>query len=126
MKEFRISLPHRPGELARVADSLARNGVNLKSVAGFAKGNESILSLVGHDVNALRGALQDARIRFEELELLTVEMDDEAGQLAALTAKLGDAGVNLTSVFILGRSGSKVQLGFTADPIAKAKKAIGQ
>lgn len=126
MKEFRLSLPHRPAELANVAEALARKGVNLKSVAGLAEGNKATIALVGHDVNALRQALQDARIRFEEAELLTVELEDQPGQLADLTAKLSTAGVNITSLYVLGKEGSKVQLGLTTDQIPKAKKVLGQ
>ncbi|OGF54091.1 MAG: hypothetical protein A2Z21_08345 [Candidatus Fraserbacteria bacterium RBG_16_55_9] len=126
MKEFRLSLPHRPSELANVAEALARKGVNLKSVAGLSEGNKATIALVGHDVNALRQALQEARIRFEEVELLTVEMEDQPGQLADLAAKLSNAGVNLTSLYVLGKEGGKVQLGLTTDQVPKAKKALGQ
>lgn len=125
MKEFRLSLPHRPGELATVAEMLARKGVNLKAVAGLAEANKATVALVGHDVNALRSALQEARIRFEEVELLTVELEDQPGELADLTAKFSNAGINLTSIYILGREGNKIQLGLTADPLAKAKKVLG-
>ncbi|MCR4404728.1 MAG: hypothetical protein NUW06_05590 [Candidatus Acetothermia bacterium] len=126
MREFRVSLPQRPGELARLTAELANKGVNLKAVAGIAEANKATIALVGHDVNALRQALQDARIRFEELELLTVELEDQPSALADLAAKLGDGGINLTSIYIVGREGTKVQVGFTTDQPAKAKKALGQ
>ena len=126
MNEFRLSLSHRPGELARVADELARKGINLKAVAGLAEANKATIALVGHDVNALRQALQEARIRFEEVELLTVELEDQPSQLADLTAKFSEAGINLTSIYILERGGNKVQIGLTTDQLAKAKKALGQ
>lgn len=125
MKEFRVTLSHRPSELARVAEALARKSVNLKSVAGFAEGNKATIALVGHDVNALRQALQEARINFEEVELLTLALDDQPGQLAELAANLGNAGINLNSIYILGKEGSKVQLGFTTDKIPQAKKLLG-
>lgn len=126
MREFRIALPHRPGELARVTEELANKGVNLKAIAGLAEANRATIALVGHDVNALRQALQNARIRFEEVELLTVELEDRPSALAELAARLSDGQINLTSIYILGREGTKVQLGFTTDQVAKAKKALGE
>jgi hypothetical protein len=126
MREFRLSLPNRPGELARLTEELARKSVNLKAVAGLAEANKATIALVGHDVNALRQALQEARIRFEEVELLTVDLEDQPSELADVAAKLSDASINLTSIYILGREGNKVQLGLTTDQIAKAKKALGQ
>jgi len=35
MRDFAIQLTHRPGELARVANILGRQRVNLKAVAGL-------------------------------------------------------------------------------------------
>jgi hypothetical protein len=125
MKEFRLSLPHRPGELARVTELLARKEINLRSVSGLTEGNKGIIALVGQDVNALRQALQEARVPFEEAELLTVELEDRPGQLAEVAAKLGAAGINLTSLYLLGREGSKVQLGLTTDQTSKAKQVLG-
>ena len=125
MKEFRVTLSHRAGELARVTEILAQKQINLKSVAGFAEGNKAVIALVGHDVNALRQALQDARIQVEEVELLTVAMEDEPGQLAEFASKLSAGGINLNSIYVLGRENQKVQVGFTTDKVAQAKKLIG-
>jgi len=126
MKEFRISLPHRPGELARIADMLARREINLKSVAGIAAANKAVVTMVAYDVNAMRTALQEGNIRFEEVEVLTVDLEDKAGELADIAAKIGNAGVNIESIYMLGREGSKVQLAIAVDNIQKAKKALGQ
>ena len=50
MKEFRITIGNRPGELARLAESLARHGVNIKAVTATATGAQVTLHLIGHDV----------------------------------------------------------------------------
>lgn len=124
MKEFRVSLPNRPGELARVADFLARADVNIKAVAGMAEANKAVVTFVGHDVNAMREALQKGNFRYREVEILTVDLEDKAGELAAVAAKLGNAGVNIESIYVLGREGSKVQLALAVDNIQKAKKEL--
>jgi hypothetical protein len=35
MRDFTIELTHRPGELERVCDALARTGVNLRSLTAL-------------------------------------------------------------------------------------------
>jgi len=126
MKEFRVVLGHRAGELARLADLLAHQGVNLKTVAGVSEAGKAIICLVGDDVNALRTTLQEGRIPFEEHELLSELVENEPGALAALTAKLSGAGVNVNSLYVLTRDGDLEEIGFTVDNVPKAKKALGQ
>jgi hypothetical protein len=125
VREFRVTLHHRSGELARLTELLTRRGLNLKSVAGLAEEGKAIICLVCEDVAGLRTALQESRIQFEEAELLTQLMEDRPGEMSALTSKLAMAGVNLTSLYILARETPLVEVGFTVDDPKKAKKALG-
>jgi hypothetical protein len=125
MREFRVTLHQRSGELARLAELVSRRGLNLKSVAGFSEHNKATICLVCEDVAGLRTALQEARIQFEESELITHLMEDRAGELSALTAKLAEAGVNLTSLYVMARATPLIEIGFTADDPKKAKKTLG-
>ena len=112
--------------LTDLADLLAREGVNLKTVAGVSEAGKAIICLVGDDVNALRTSLTEGRIPFEEHELLTELVENEPGALAGLTAKLSGAGVNVNSLYVLTRESDMEEIGFTVDNVPKAKKALGQ
>ena len=125
MREFRVTLHQKAGELARLAELVSRRGLNLKSVAGLSADHKAIICLVCEDVAGLRTALQESRIQFEEAELLTQLMEDRAGELSVLASKLADAGVNLTSIYILARAAPLIEVGFTVDDPKKAKKALG-
>ena len=124
MKEFRVTLTHKAGELARLASLMAEAGVNLKSMAGVAEGNKAFLCLVGDDVAALRTALESARIPFQEHELLSELLENEPGQIADLCNRMAAAGVNIDSLYILGRDEPLIEVGFTVDDAKKAKKAL--
>ena len=52
MREFAIQATHRPGEIGRIANALAKAGVNLKSVAAVAFGNQGVVRVVPDDVEA--------------------------------------------------------------------------
>lgn len=124
MRDFAIHLTHRPGELARVATALARSDANIKSVAGLTFGNQGMLRLISDDVEAARKAFQESNIPFEEHEVITVLLENKAGELAELAAKLANANVNLQAMYVVGLDGDLVELALAVDDVKKAKKLL--
>ena len=125
MREFRVTLTHKAGELARLTDLLASAGVDLRSVAGMSVGNRADICLVVDDVTAMRTALEAARMQFQESEVICELMEDSAGAVADLCRKLAAVNVNINSLYILARDNPLVELGMTVDDPKKAKKALG-
>jgi hypothetical protein len=124
MKDFAIELTHRPGELARVADALSRYGVNLKAVSGAAIDQHVVVRIIADEPEAARTALERANIRFEEEEIVKVLLENRAGELATITRKLGEAGVNLRAVYLTGIADNLVELAIISDNPKKAKRAL--
>jgi hypothetical protein len=124
MRDFTIALTHRPGELGRVASALAKKGVNIKSVSGMTLGNQAAIRIIADDVDVARTALKEANIRFDETELATVLLENQAGELANVADKLAKAGLNLQAVYVIGLEGDLVELAIACDDVKKAKKAL--
>jgi len=124
MRDFTIHLSHKPGELGRVANALAKKSVNIRSLAGMALGTQGLLRLIVDDTDAARAALEQNHLRFEEKELVTVLLENQAGQVAEVADKLSNAGVNLEAVYVVGLSGDLVELAFAVDDVKKAKKVL--
>ena len=124
MRDFTIHLTHRPGELGRVASALGKHGINIRSLAGMAVGTQGLLRLIADDTDAARSALQEANIRFEEKELVTVLLENQAGQVAVVADKLANSGLNLEAVYVVGLSGDLVELALAVDDVKKAKKLL--
>jgi len=124
MRDFAIALTHRPGELARVAKALSRYGVNLKSVVGLAVDGHVQLRLLPDEVESARSALESSGIRFEESEVITVLLENKAGELAELAQRLADANVNLHALYLTGLAGDLVELAVVADDVKKAKRVL--
>jgi hypothetical protein len=124
MRDFAIPLTHRPGELARVAHALARGGVNIKSVAGMAVGHQGLIHVIADDVEAARRSLEESHIPFEESEVVTILLENQAGQLEDMAAKLSNAGLNLQAVYVVGLDGDLVELALVVDDPKKAKKLL--
>jgi hypothetical protein len=124
MRDFVIHLSHRPGELASVTNALSFQGVNIKSLAAMTLGNEALLRLIPDDVEAARTALRDANVRFEEKELVTVLLENRAGELTGVAAKLSDAGLNLEAAYVVGLADDMIEIAIAVDDVKKAKKLL--
>jgi hypothetical protein len=124
MKEFVVQLTHRPGELARVTNALSPLGVNLKSVAAMAVGEQGIMRFIPDDPVAARQALNNDGIRFEENEVVVVLLENQAGELTGVAAKLAEAGVNLLAIYVVGVSDTLIELAIISDDAKKAKKLL--
>jgi hypothetical protein len=125
MKDLVIHATHHPGELARVTNALSLLGVNIKSMAALAIGHQGLIRILPDDIEAARRALDAGNIRFEEKELVTVLLENRAGEVTGVAAKLADAGANLEALYVIGLAGDMVELAIAVDDAKKAKKALG-
>ena len=124
MKDFAIELTHRPGELARVAEALSRYGVNIKALAGVAIDQHVVVRIIADEPESARTALERANIRFEETEVVKVLLENRAGELAAVTNKLAEAGVNLRAIYLTGIVDNLVEVAIASDNPKKAKHIL--
>jgi hypothetical protein len=124
MRDFVLHLTHRPGELGRLANVLGKAGINIKSMAAMTFGGQGVVRVIPDDVDAARTALHDANIRFEESELITVLVENQAGELAVVADKLSNADINLHAAYVVGLEGDLVDIAFAVDDVKKAKKVL--
>lgn len=124
MRDFTIHMAHHPGELTRVTNALSLVGVNIKSVAAMAVGDQAVLRLIPDDEAAARNALRDNNIRFEEHEVISVLLENRAGELTGVVAQLANAGVNLQAIYVLGVAGELIELAISVDDVKKAKHIL--
>jgi hypothetical protein len=117
-------MSHRPGELADVTNALSLQGVNIKSLAAIHLEHQAVVRIIPDDVDAARAAFRSANVRFEEKELVTVLLENQAGELTGVLARLSDAGVNLDAIYVVGVADNLLELAIAADDAKKAKKAL--
>ncbi len=124
MKDCSIQLTDHPGDLARIAEALARRGVNIKGLAAVSIGRQALAHIIPDDIEAARSALEESNIRFTESEVHTVLLENKAGQLADVVRRLGEAGVNLEAVYLTGVLDDLIEVTFVCDNSKKAKKLL--
>jgi hypothetical protein len=124
MRDCSIQLTNHPGDLARVAQALARRGVNIKALAAISVGGTAVARILPDDIVVARSAFEAAGIRFTESEVNTVLLENKAGLLASVTSRLGEAGINLEALYLTGIADDLVELAIISDNPKKAKKIL--
>ena len=124
MTEFAIHVGNRPGELARVATALSRYGVNIKSVSAQSNGGDATLRILPDHPDPTRAALTKDNIAFEETEIVSVLLENRAGELARVTQRLADAHINLRAIYVTGLVDNLVELAIVSDNPEKAREAL--
>ena len=126
MKDFSVKLTNKPGDLARVAQALARRGVNIKALAGLSMDGMALARILPDDTVAARSALEAANIRFTESEVHLVLLENKAGILADVANRLGEAGINLDAIYVTGIAEDLVELAIASDDPKKAKRILDE
>jgi hypothetical protein len=107
----------RPGELARVVDTLSRSGVNIEGVTEV----EGTVHVLARDPSAARSALRAAGYTIEgEHEVLVLPMSDRPGELSMVMQRLAEAGVNVRFVYLATET--RVVIG--VDDISRGRAAL--
>ncbi|MFA5869912.1 MAG: ACT domain-containing protein [Candidatus Bathyarchaeia archaeon] len=131
MKDLKVTLENRPGTLADLSGALGRAGVNIEGICGFARevrGGEDrefvthIAHILVDDSGPAKKALKAAGIRIEEeREALVLDVRDRPGELANVTRRIADAGINVEYFYTATRT--RMVLG-VSDP-EKARPLLG-
>ena len=124
MRDCVIQLTNKPGDLARVADALARRGVNIKSLAALSMSGSATARILPDDIVAARSAFEAANVRFSEGEVHIVLLENKAGIVANVASRLGEAGVNMEAIYVTGVADDLVELAIVSDNPKKAKKIL--
>jgi len=108
---------NRPGEFARAAEALGKARVNIEGVTEI----EGTVHLLVEDAAAARKALESAGLKVQaEREVLVVDVHDRPGELATITRKIADAGVNLDVLYMA----TNTRVVISADDVTKARRAL--
>lgn len=125
MKEFKVFITNKAGELARVTEALATHAVNIRALASEGGSSKAFLRVVTGDVATTEKALKGAGLTFELNEILDLELIDRPGELAKVARRLARRGVNVESIYILGTKNGKTLIAMTVSDMAKARSATG-
>ena len=124
MIQIDVELPDRPGELAKLAALLGDSEININAISAESGLGRTYMSLIVDQPAKARGILLKAGYGCSEKTVLVVRLPDRPKALATLARKLGDAGVDITSIIQLESIGGHAQLALGVDDLAKARGLV--
>ncbi len=125
MSVFTVDLENQPGELARLCEAMAANGINLVlSASGL--GEDGTVMFVADDEAGAQAALTDAGLKYTMRPALTIRMENQPGTGAATFRKLADAGVNADLLLPVRVSEDLFFAVICVDDQEKARDALGE
>ena len=126
---YYVTVPDAPGEGQRILSVLKDGGVNLLAYLGFPLGGgQSQIDLVPEDAETLRDAAGRAGLTLSEAKrALLVQGDDRVGAVADTTAKLAEAGINITAAAATGAGAGRygMILWVAPEDYERAADAVG-
>jgi hypothetical protein len=124
-RSFVIQLDNHPGELAHLAKAFAARGIDLRQISCVGAGSLACMFVTTSDDDAARRVLHGMGRLFIEGDPILVEVPDRPGGLAGVTARLADAGVNVTGMLTVGRRPGVLEITLCVDDEAAARAALG-
>ena len=118
--EFKIELRDEAGQLALVSREFANRGINIETMCAI----DTNVVIVTDQVVEARMALDALDIAYATKSLLSQSMPDKQGALADFSERLGEAGVSITSIYVLSRIQGATELAFSVDDLDKARATL--
>ena len=120
MRQLTIVSEDKVGVLADISYILGTAKINIEAISVEVYDGKAIVNLTVKDDKKASQLLSANSYKVLESEIIVVRVKDEPGQLSDISKTLKEAGVNIESLFLLGRGN-----GFALDAIKvdKPKKA---
>lgn len=99
LKQFSIFMPNRPGALARLAELFAAEKINILGIASEVRDDSGLVRIALPAAADVSSVLSKAGFSSVETFILSVEVDDNPGELFRVTQALAEAKINITTVY---------------------------
>jgi hypothetical protein len=125
LREISLTLPNRPGTLAKVARALAKERINLAAIGVDSTPTRGRVRLVVSDPDRAVALLDAEGFTCEMRELMAVRLEDRSGSFLRVLEALTKAKINVQSVAILvTRESNQPVVAFSADDLSRARAVL--
>jgi hypothetical protein len=124
-----IEIPNKPGELARILESLGAANVNLLAFSGFPQGRgKAQLDLVTDDLDGLKATAKQRKWKLSRTKrCFLVQGTDEVGAAVPPLSALAGAKINVVAGYAIAAGDARFGMLFWVEPrdYNRAAKQLG-
>ncbi len=99
IKQFSVFMPNKPGALSRLVTLFAEKGVNILGIASEVSAESGLVRIALANDSDASSILSKAGFSSVETHILSVELDDQPGQLLRIADGLAQGKINITTVY---------------------------
>ncbi|MBD3210472.1 ACT domain-containing protein [Candidatus Micrarchaeota archaeon] len=128
MKEIIVVADNETGSLAAVSEALGAVGVNIEAVSAYGLDGKAIFRIITNDVKtAIKALSRLPNVEIREADTIVYKMINRPGELAKITRKLANRGVNLESLYIVSRKQDVTEVAIrpAESDMEKAREVLG-
>jgi hypothetical protein len=104
-KQFTLYLENKPGRLAKLTRSLAKDNVNIEGISVSESTDVGLVQIVPSNAVKMRAALKRARIPYTVQDVALLPLKHKPGSLSKVITGLAREGVNINYVYATGCAG---------------------
>ncbi len=119
-----VIVPDKPGGLARVANALGEEGINIERIDGRLAGEIGVITLSTDDDDAALQALLKANLRAVTSDVVVFRLPDKPGALAGVAQLFGEHQINVRTIHIVHRLAGQAVVAVTTDDNSRARSLI--
>ncbi len=123
--EFVIEVENTPGQLAKVARTLGKEGINIKAITTERIGKQGYIRILVDNEEKTKKVLEDGDFLYTEGEVLVKAFDDKPNALAEVADALAKEGVNIEAIYLGTFHQGKVNVVFVLDDISAGRRILG-
>lgn len=121
-----FSLPNRVGLITEVAETLAAARVNIEAICAYEMDEDGYFMMVTNNAAKAKKALSGLTQKVITNDVFYVEVPNRPGQLAAVSRKLSEAGIDVWYIYASPGKSRTAVLVFKTDNDRKAIEALGK
>ncbi|MBI2083022.1 MAG: hypothetical protein HYT76_05580 [Deltaproteobacteria bacterium] len=99
LRGVRLRVQDHVGELGRILSPLAEAHINVEAINTFHLNDWAYLDILTSDNEKAEKLWEKHGYHPEEFDVISIELNNKAGELAAIATKLGQAGIDIRYLY---------------------------
>jgi hypothetical protein len=125
IRQVSVVTKNQPGELNAICEALGGAGINIDSLVAEGWGSTGVIKLITTDPESAKKVIEQRGYPSQVSDVFTLKIPDKPGELAKVTKKLRDAGINIDGLYLLNKIDKKTEIALAVDRVPEAKKVLG-